>query len=144
MISLVQLLLVTIGSLSALTEAVPVTKGKRLNCNAGNGKAIYFLTNNQQNAVVALPIGADGTLSNGTVTGTNGAGSNSIDGATNSSAGPDALVGQAALTVTGQVSGCSERPDSFVQLLNIHSVSLRSQCRIKHIEHDGHLAPGSN
>jgi hypothetical protein len=68
------------------------------------GKALYFLTNNKQNAVVALPIGMDGTLSEGTVTATGGMGSNSIDGATNETTGPDALVGQAALTIAGQVS----------------------------------------
>ncbi|KFZ00315.1 hypothetical protein V500_01098 [Pseudogymnoascus sp. VKM F-4518 (FW-2643)] len=36
------------------------------------GKAIYFLTNDQANGVVAIPIGADSTLSQGTVTGTGG------------------------------------------------------------------------
>ena len=98
-----QLLLAAIGSLSIVIEAAPAYESKRAGCNAANGKAIYFLTNNQQNAVVALPIAADGTLSNGTVTETSGMGSNSIDGSTNSSAGPDALVGQAAVTVAGQV-----------------------------------------
>lgn len=67
------------------------------------GKAIYFLTNDAQNAVVALPIAADGTLSNGTVTATNGAGSNAIDGTTNQTSAPDALVGQSSLTIAGNV-----------------------------------------
>ncbi|EKG19145.1 hypothetical protein MPH_03515 [Macrophomina phaseolina MS6] len=65
------------------------------------GKAIYLLTNDAQNAVIAVPIAADGTLSGGTVTATSGGGANSIDGATNTSAAPDALVGQSALTVAG-------------------------------------------
>lgn len=68
------------------------------------GKAVYFITNNQQNAIVALRIGKDGTLSNGSVTATGGAGSNSINGATNQPAGPDALASQSALTVAGNVS----------------------------------------
>lgn len=63
------------------------------------GKAIYFLTNDAENAVVALPVAAHGTLSQGTVTATGGAGSNSIDGTTNMSAAPDALVGQSSLTI---------------------------------------------
>jgi hypothetical protein len=104
MISFFQLLLVAIGSLSALTEATPLYKGKGADGNSASGKALYFLTNNQQNKVVALPISADGTLSNGTVTETKGMGSNSIDGSTNLAAGPDALVGQAALTIAGHVS----------------------------------------
>ncbi len=74
---------------------------------AFTGKAIYFLTNDADNAVVALPIGTDGTLSTGTVTKTGGAGSNAIDGDTKQKAMPDALVGQSALTVVGQVSGNS-------------------------------------
>ncbi|KAF9630297.1 hypothetical protein BFW01_g859 [Lasiodiplodia theobromae] len=65
------------------------------------GKAVYFLTNDAQNAVVALPIAADGTLSDGTVTATNGAGSNAIDGTTNKTSAPDALVGQSSLTIAG-------------------------------------------
>jgi hypothetical protein len=67
-------------------------------------KAIYFLTNEKENAVVALPIGKDGMLSNGTVTKTGGAGSIAINGATGQPGLPDALVGQSALTVVGNVS----------------------------------------
>lgn len=67
--------------------------------------AIYFLTNDEANAIVALPIADDGMLSDGTVTPTGGAGANSIDGTTNEPAIPDPLIGQSALTVAGQVSG---------------------------------------
>jgi hypothetical protein len=67
------------------------------------GKAIYFLTNDAENAVVAVPIGKDGMLSKGTVVKTGGAGSNSLD-AMGQPAVPDALVGQSALTVVGNVS----------------------------------------
>ncbi|OCL14811.1 hypothetical protein AOQ84DRAFT_207763 [Glonium stellatum] len=69
---------------------------------AAVGKALYFLTNDAQNAVVALPIAADGGLANGTITSTCGAGSNAIDGSTKAPAAPDALVGQSALAITGQ------------------------------------------
>jgi len=68
------------------------------------GKAVYFLTNDKENAVVALPIGKDGMLSKGTVTKTGGAGSIAINGATGQPGVPDALVGQSALTVVGTVS----------------------------------------
>jgi len=65
-------------------------------------KAIYLLTNDQSNAVVALPIAADGTLSQGTVTPTGGEGSNSVN-AMQQPAAPDALLSQAALTIAGNV-----------------------------------------
>ncbi|KFZ23754.1 hypothetical protein V502_01765 [Pseudogymnoascus sp. VKM F-4520 (FW-2644)] len=64
------------------------------------GKAIYFLTNDQANGVVAIPIGADGTLSQGTVTGTGGCGSVALN-SDNQPATPDALVSQSALTLVG-------------------------------------------
>lgn len=67
------------------------------------GKAIYFLTNEAENAVVALPIGKDGMLSAGTVTKTGGAGAMSVNAMTGQPATPDPLVGQSALTVAGNV-----------------------------------------
>lgn len=66
-------------------------------------KAIYFITNDGNNAVAAVPIGDDGTLSGGTVTETCGKGANSIDGTTNQPAAPDALLSQSAVSVAGQV-----------------------------------------
>lgn len=67
------------------------------------GKAIYFLTNEAENAVVALPIGKNGMLSKGSVTMTGGAGSNSIDGMTMEVAMADPLISQSALTIAGNV-----------------------------------------
>lgn len=67
------------------------------------GKAIYFLTNDANNAVVALPIGMDGMLSEGSVTNTGGAGSNSISGMTGEIAMSDPLISQSALTIAGNV-----------------------------------------
>jgi hypothetical protein len=68
------------------------------------GKAVYFITNEEQNAVVALPIGKDGKLSKGSITMTGGVGSISIDGANGMPAASDALIGQSSLTVVGNVS----------------------------------------
>jgi hypothetical protein len=68
------------------------------------GKAVYFLTNGAENAIVALPIGKDGKLAKGTSTRTGGAGSAAIDAATKQPALPDALVAQSSLTVVGNVS----------------------------------------
>lgn len=71
---------------------------------AAMGKAIYLLTNDEANGVVALPIGNDGTLSKGRVTMTGGAGSVAVD-ADGKPATPDALISQSALTIAGNVSG---------------------------------------
>lgn len=77
-------------------------------CQAGNatvatGRALYFITNDKINAVVALPINANGQLSPGTVTRTGGAGSVALN-SDNQPATPDALVSQSALTIAGNVS----------------------------------------
>lgn len=67
------------------------------------GKAVYFITNDDCNAVVAIPIGIDGTLSKGTFTPTGGKGMVSIDGSTNETAKGDGLVSQSALALSGNV-----------------------------------------
>lgn len=66
-------------------------------------KAVYILTNDETNGVLALPVGNDGTLSKGQVAKTGGAGSIAVD-ADGNPATPDALVAQSALTVAGNVS----------------------------------------
>ena len=95
-ISLKSLFLAT--SLSVIVVAAPSFHRTKSTVNA-----IYFLTNDQSNAVVALPVGADGKLSQGSVTPAGGKGGNSINGATNEPEAPDALIGQSALTVAGNV-----------------------------------------
>ncbi|SPO07266.1 uncharacterized protein DNG_09960 [Cephalotrichum gorgonifer] len=69
-------------------------------CGNAVGRAIYFLTNDDVNGVAAIPIGSDGTLSQGTVTETGGAGSVALS-ADNQPATPDALVGPSALAISG-------------------------------------------
>jgi hypothetical protein len=71
------------------------------NCNA---KALYFITNEPENAVTALQVGANGLLTGlSEMTPAGGAGASAVDGSTNQPAGPDALVSQSALTVAGNV-----------------------------------------
>jgi hypothetical protein len=95
--------------LPAILSFAPEAAGRPRACAATTGgkgiagKAVYFITNDQKNAVGALPIGADGMLSNGTLTSTGGAGSNAVDGSNNQPAVPDALVSQSALTIAGNV-----------------------------------------
>lgn len=76
-----------------------------------NGKAVYVMANQATNAVIAVPIAANGLLSAkaGSSTATGGAGASGIDSATNESAGPDALFSQSSLKVAGNV--CKTSPD---------------------------------
>jgi hypothetical protein len=93
---------VVLASLLAVASAFPAPHNPAAK-PIKTGKAIYFLSNNAENAVVAVPIGADGKLSGGVINPTGGKGGNSISSATNNTAGPDALASQAALTVAGMV-----------------------------------------
>ena len=69
-----------------------------------NAKALYFITNDDDNALAAIELGADGLITgNGAVYQTGGKGASGIDGATNSSAAPDSLFSQSSLTVAGKV-----------------------------------------
>ncbi|KAI1803084.1 hypothetical protein F4811DRAFT_526508 [Daldinia bambusicola] len=65
------------------------------------GKAVYFLSNDNENSIVALPIQPDGTLKAGKRNPVNGVGSNTIDGSTKQPAAPDALVSQSSITISG-------------------------------------------
>ncbi|KAF2730288.1 hypothetical protein EJ04DRAFT_545820 [Polyplosphaeria fusca] len=66
-----------------------------------NGKAIYVLTNEDDNAVAAISIQQDGTLGDACLTSTGGAGAVAVD-ADGKEATPDALISQSSLTVAGQ------------------------------------------
>ena len=68
----------------------------------GAPKAIYFISNDASaNSIIAMKVGADGTLSDGSITPTGGKGASGITGTTNQPAGPDALFSQSAIKVEG-------------------------------------------
>lgn len=69
-----------------------------------NAKAVYFLTNDAKNSVVALKVDTDGTLSDGSITLTGGSGASGIESKNNATAGPDSLFSQSALKAEGNVS----------------------------------------
>ncbi|KAI0196942.1 hypothetical protein F4808DRAFT_300649 [Astrocystis sublimbata] len=71
---------------------------------SGNGKAIYMLSNEHQNAVLALPMNRHGLFSNGTgtLTATGGAGMTAINGDKHAPSNPDALFSQGAVSIAGQ------------------------------------------
>lgn len=68
------------------------------------GKAVYLQSNKEHNSIISIPIGHDGKLYGGMITATGGRGGDSIDGATNKPAGPDALSSQGSVVVSENAS----------------------------------------
>lgn len=69
------------------------------------GKAIYFISNDAENAIVSLPIKSDGTVSMGSKTPTGGKGSNiATNGDAAKQQAPDSLGSQGSVSVAGDVS----------------------------------------
>lgn len=109
--------------LSSLTQLCSVKGSSRGSQGHGNGsgiatnhgsgansssasttaKAIYFMTNAANNSIVSLKVASDGTLSDGSITATGGAGMSGID-STGAPAAPDSLFSQGAVKVVGNVS----------------------------------------
>ncbi|KAL7922926.1 hypothetical protein ACQKWADRAFT_62625 [Trichoderma austrokoningii] len=69
--------------------------------NVKPGRAIYITSNQQQNSIIALPIGRNGQLSAGTLTSTGGSGSSILNqnGNVKTPATSDVLSSQSAVTV---------------------------------------------
>ena len=67
-------------------------------------KAVYFMTNEAQNAVVALPVSKDGSLSTWTMTATGAAGGSLVSAMDGTPDGPDALGSQGSVQVADDVS----------------------------------------
>ncbi|KAM7205341.1 hypothetical protein V8F33_001172 [Rhypophila sp. PSN 637] len=81
----------------------PAAVGGGAAAKVANAKALYFLTNDEDNAIAAIELGDNGLVTGkGATYQTGGKGANGIDGATNEKAAPDALFSQSALTVAGK------------------------------------------
>ncbi|KAI4262184.1 MAG: hypothetical protein L6R42_002634 [Xanthoria sp. 1 TBL-2021] len=90
-------ILATASAVVAAPQALNAAKKK-----GATPKAIYFMTNDAaENSIVALKVGQDGTLSDGSRTMTGGKGASGVDGNSSMPAGPDALFSQSALKVEG-------------------------------------------
>ena len=68
-----------------------------------SAKAIYFMTNEAQNSIVALPVHKNGTLSQGTITLTGGKGAQEVSAMTGQPNAPDGLASQGSVRVAGDV-----------------------------------------
>lgn len=68
---------------------------------AAGARAIYFMTNQDENGVIMLPVQPDGTLAAGSIISTGGAGASLIDAATGQPVQTDTLASQGAVRVAG-------------------------------------------
>lgn len=94
--------IITLASLALGATALPYTSAE--SCPVPP-RALYTITNDYNNSVLALPVGPDGKIPGCTVgklTATGGWGGNTINDG--KKAAPDALSSQSALTIVGNVS----------------------------------------
>ncbi|KAK4186430.1 hypothetical protein QBC35DRAFT_554143 [Podospora australis] len=97
-VALLALLIPEAAGFPSRNQATPALKNTTTPVTVG--KAVYLITNDGINSVVALPVSPDGTVSAGTLTKTGGAGSVALN--TNGQPEtPDALLSQSALTIAG-------------------------------------------
>jgi len=66
-------------------------------------RAVYFLSNSHENAVISLRVNEDGTLSDSTAYPTGELGEAAFFGSKKMRAGPDSLLSQAPLVVAGEM-----------------------------------------
>jgi hypothetical protein len=88
-----------------------------------SAKAVFFITNDVQNSIVALPVQANGLLGAGSITSTGGKGLQEVNG-TRSPTLVDGLASQGSVRVSGHVSLLVTCSDSI--LTNVASVRRQS------------------
>ena len=93
------------GSLDDMARNIP-RRGPSWESGLNGAKALYFMTNRAENAIVAIPIGHDGfpDVAAKTMTATGGMGGNLASTTDGSKNGPDALSSQGSVQVVGDVS----------------------------------------
>lgn len=89
-------------ALGAVLAAAP-TLAAPTRANKVSAKAVYFMTNEAQNSIVALPVQKNGTLSEGTITATGGKGLQEVSAKTGQPNAPDGLSSQGSVRVAGDV-----------------------------------------
>lgn len=78
----------------AKSAASPVSPG-------ANARAIYFMTNQDENSIIMLPVQEDGTLTTGSIIATGGKGASLIDPMTGEPVQTDTLASQGSVRVIG-------------------------------------------
>ncbi len=86
---------------AAVSSNNMVAAGNATAAAGAGAKAIYFMTNQDANSIIMLPVQADGKLADGSIIATGGKGASLIDGKTNQSAQSDTLASQGAVRVVG-------------------------------------------
>lgn len=117
------------GALLGLSAtALPHARGESHEPPHG-AKAIYFLTNEDSNSVVAIPISPDGKLSGGATIATGGKGG-SIVNATGGAVGPDALSSQSALTVVDDFLFAVNAGSNTLSMMRISETNPTDLCLV--------------
>lgn len=105
----------TVTIAQAMNGAKACQAGKGKGGKARNGsaaaeattaKVVYFISNAANNSIVAMKVGANGSLSDGSVTPTGGAGMSGVN-ATGGAAAPDSLFSQGSIKISGNVRSSS-------------------------------------
>jgi len=113
-----QVLFLLAGLLFQISWANPYIRSKREASNPGgknkhgwkptaspSARAVYFMTNKAENAIVALHVAPNGTIASvGSVANTDGMGGNLVSPTDLTPNGPDALGSQGSVQVSGNVS----------------------------------------
>ncbi|SCU86210.1 LADA_0D13036g1_1 [Lachancea dasiensis] len=105
--------------LMKVAEALPAFPGLSSSDWTSTGRALYFQTNEDSNAIVSVKIHDNGTLSEGQLTYTNGTGAREISAATNQTASPDGLSSQGSVTVVGNSLFAINSGDNTVSMFAI-------------------------
>ncbi|KAF7510746.1 hypothetical protein GJ744_006112 [Endocarpon pusillum] len=86
---------------AAATGASPDANAAAAPAAEAGAKAIYFMTNQDENSVIMLPVQDDGTLADGSIIATGGKGASLIDTKTGQPAASDTLASQGSVRVVG-------------------------------------------
>ena len=108
-------LLIAAAAVASLVTASPVARDNRSNAHwAGKARYLYLATNVKPNAIRAIPVNEDGSISEqGSTTLTGGDGGNEIDSATNTPHAPDALGSQGSVQLADNVSRSFKSSDNI-------------------------------
>ncbi|KAI9757996.1 MAG: hypothetical protein M4579_003232 [Chaenotheca gracillima] len=111
-----------LSSLALLSVATAAPSAEARHNHNGGPKAVYFMTNEAGgNNVVALKVGRDGKLSDGSITSTRGKGASAINAANSAPAGPDSTFSQDPLKVVGDMLAVVNPGSNTLSLFSIDS-----------------------
>lgn len=98
------LLSLALVALTLCAQAASIPAKNQPDTQTNGAKAVFFMTNSDENSVIAVSVGSDGLLSQAVRVASGGKGAVGIDGSTNSSAAVDGLFSQSSVAIAQNVS----------------------------------------